>query len=49
MRTVRNVQKIRYAALALCCRAVHQRQDEQWNKPAHSLVSLIFQLVKDAL
>jgi hypothetical protein len=49
MRAVRNVQKLRYAALTLYSRSIHQRQYEQWNKPAHSLVSLVFQFVENAL
>ena len=35
VRAVRNVYKIADAALALDCRAVDKRQQDDWYKPAH--------------
>lgn len=35
VRTVRNVYKVADAALALDCRAVDERQQDDWYKPTH--------------
>ena len=47
VRTIRNVYEVANAALTFDCCAVDKRQQNKRDKPAHSLVYLVFKPVKD--